>query len=533
MSDIAKRDQNFVTTLLAVSSVDGVSPVDLWADPVTHRLLVDSAAGSITIGAAVTGATNGLPLYVTAGVLAQPADPGADRIWFWDDSAGAMEWLTAGTGLTISGTTITATGTVAGSNTQVQFNNSSAFGASANLTWVSPALTIGVAGSTTGQLKLTGATSGTVTINTATAAGTWTLQLPANDGDSGQVLSTDGNGVTSWVSTGGVPTTITVANEATDTSCYPLFVTSPTGDLAPKTNGGFIFNSSTNVLTVSRTDNGAVGAGILLQQISTSPATNDVVGTLDFYGRDSAAGLELYSRIYSAIVDPTATEEDGKLVFSVVTAGSASVDALELIGSSLYPTNDDSVALGTTAKRFSDLFLAEGGVLNWDNGDVTLTQSGNSLTLAGGDLVLSENTSIALDPAGSADGKYTGITVTGTAGATLAFGDLIYLAVADSRWELADADAAATAGGVMMGMCVLAAAADGSATTILLQGIIRADAKFPALTVGAAVYVGETAGAIQVAIPTGADNIIRVVGFALTADEIYFNPSQDWQVTVA
>jgi len=85
----------------------------------------------------------------------------------------------------------------------------------------------------------------------------------------------------------------------------------------------------------------------------------------------------------------------------------------------------------------------------------------------------------------------------------------------------------------MMGMCVLAAAADGSATTMLLLGQIRADAKFPALTIGAPIYVGETAGAIQVAIPTGADNVIRVVGFALTADEIYFNPSQDNQVTVA
>lgn len=38
------------------------------------------------------------------------ADPNADRIMFWDDSAGQVDWLTAGTGLTITGTTITATG---------------------------------------------------------------------------------------------------------------------------------------------------------------------------------------------------------------------------------------------------------------------------------------------------------------------------------------------------------------------------------------------------------------------------------------
>jgi hypothetical protein len=162
--------------------------------------------------------------------------------------------------------------------------------------------------------------------------------------------------------------------------------------------------------------------------------------------------------------------------------------------------------------------------------DAKLPLAGGTLT---GNITLGENTSIDLDPAGSADGKYSGICITGTAGAALSFGQLIYLAVADSRWELADADATATAGTPLLGMCVLAAGADGNATKILLQGTIRADAQFPALTVGAPAYVGETAGAIQTAIPTGADNVIRVVGFALTADEIYFSPSSDHQVTVA
>jgi len=165
------------------------------------------------------------------------------------------------------------------------------------------------------------------------------------------------------------------------------------------------------------------------------------------------------------------------------------------------------------------------------------TQNANNVAITGGtmsgNITLGENASLDLDPAGSADGKYSGICITGTAGATLAFGDLCYLAVADSRWELADADAAATAGTRLLGMCVLAAAADGNATKMLMHGQIRADAKFPALTIGAPAYVGETAGAIQTAIPTGADNIIRVVGRALTADELYFCPSQDHQVTVA
>lgn len=142
-------------------------------------------------------------------------------------------------------------------------------------------------------------------------------------------------------------------------------------------------------------------------------------------------------------------------------------------------------------------------------------------------IALSENTSIELDPAGSADGTFSGTTVTGIAGTTLAFGDLVYLAAADSRWELADADAASTSGDVMLGM-VVQAAADGAPTKILLDGIIRADAAFPTLTISAQVYVSITAGDIQVTQPSGTDDVIRVVGRALTANEIRFNPSEDY-----
>ena len=41
----AKRDNNHVPTLIAVSNVDGETPVVLWADPTTHRLLVSSDGG--------------------------------------------------------------------------------------------------------------------------------------------------------------------------------------------------------------------------------------------------------------------------------------------------------------------------------------------------------------------------------------------------------------------------------------------------------------------------------------------------------
>lgn len=43
------------------------------------------------------------------GTGASLADPGADSIMFWDDSGGGVDWLTIGSGLLITGTTLAAT----------------------------------------------------------------------------------------------------------------------------------------------------------------------------------------------------------------------------------------------------------------------------------------------------------------------------------------------------------------------------------------------------------------------------------------
>jgi len=179
---------------------------------------------------------------------------------------------------------------------------------------------------------------------------------------------------------------------------------------------------------------------------------------------------------------------------------------------------------------FTDLEITNSPTVNGTSiASIYLALAGGTMS---GNITLGENTSIILDSALSADGKYTGIVRAGTAGATLAFGDLVYLAAADSRWELADANAASTAGDVILGICVLAATGDGEPTTILLYGNVRADAAFPALTIGAPAYVSTTAGDIQTAQPSGTDDVIRRVGFALTADELLFNPSNDYIVHV-
>ena len=180
---------------------------------------------------------------------------------------------------------------------------------------------------------------------------------------------------------------------------------------------------------------------------------------------------------------------------------------------------DDNTPIALTVGEQTIVGRITGGVI----AALTVAQ----LQTLWGSAALPENVEILLTAALSADGKWSGITEGGTAGAILAFGDLVYLQTVDSKWELANADNAAAGCSFKLGICVLAAA-ENAATKVLLYGKVRADAAFPALTIGAPVYMAIVAGDIQVAAPTATTDVVRVVGYGNTADELYFNPSQDW-----
>jgi hypothetical protein len=82
-----------------------------------HALTDANITGVLPIAQIPTGTTGttvalGNHTHTPSAIGAIPsfADPNADRIVFWDDSAGAYAPLTVGTGLTITGTTLDATG---------------------------------------------------------------------------------------------------------------------------------------------------------------------------------------------------------------------------------------------------------------------------------------------------------------------------------------------------------------------------------------------------------------------------------------
>jgi len=145
-----------------------------------------------------------------------------------------------------------------------------------------------------------------------------------------------------------------------------------------------------------------------------------------------------------------------------------------------------------------------------------------------GDIQLGE-TDIKLDAVLSADEKWSGITEAGTAGIALVVGKVCYLA-STGKWLPNDGilDGTDTGFKLQLGICTLAASAD-AATEMLTYGKVRS-AAFPTFTVGASVYLSDTAGDLVVAQPSTTNFAIRVVGYAISATDLLFNPSNDYIV---
>jgi hypothetical protein len=86
-----------------------------------------------------------------------------------------------------------------------------------------------------------------------------------------------------------------------------------------------------------------------------------------------------------------------------IAAGSADV---KITASNVIPATNDGSALGVSGTAWSDLFLASGSVVDFHAGDVTLTHSSNTLTVAGGTLATAALTAAGTVTVGVDDTGY-------------------------------------------------------------------------------------------------------------------------------
>lgn len=218
---------------------------------------------------------------------------------------------------------------------------------------------------------------------------------------------------------------------------------------------------------------------------------------------------------------------------SLIASSSFSVAGQATVSGSLVASSSASVAGGltvtgavtATASLTASSSASVAGKLTAGSATVTGSLAASSSASIAEHLTL---TKAAWISGSLADGYYSGMGEKGTAGATLIVGDLCYFSTADSRWELADASTEATCK-QKLGICVLAAASDGSTTALLRWGNVRADAAFPTLTVGYPVFVSITAGDItSTGSPTATGEIMRRIGTANTANELALEISNDY-----
>ncbi len=289
------------------------------------------------------------------------ADPNADRIIFWDDSAGAFTYLTPGTGLTITGTTIDVT---SGFSPPVAIDEGVIF------TWAdSPAESlmrfsgdrwIFSADAISFEVQASTPTTGksTLEITSAMEEGTPFESIGIRNITTGNFLDLNGRDgsiqVRNFGHIRGNPDTI---------GFQISFETLVTNDI----------KTGLEILATCVDDTEA-GFGTDLTFVLDNDGSSDVdAGKMECYWTDPTDGAEYAALWLSARTDG--------VMRHIAQVASNNV--------SPSPDFHNALPLGiANTNEWSDLFLGSGAVVGFNNGDVTITHSADLLTVAGGDLAV-------------------------------------------------------------------------------------------------------------------------------------------------
>tara|TARA_R110000824_G_scaffold210891_1_gene396752 strand:+ start:1378 stop:2169 length:792 start_codon:yes stop_codon:yes gene_type:complete len=164
--------------------------------------------------------------------------------------------------------------------------------------------------------------------------------------------------------------------------------------------------------------------------------------------------------------------------------------------------------------------VGDHNVLIAQNDTTELTINDSGVTVAG-NLTLAGNAHFDSTPG---DNDLSGITATFTAGQSLNRGDVVYFKASDSKLWKADADTAAEMPVVAMAGADISADAAG---VFLFQGFLEDNGTFPTYTVGGTLYAPETEGPPTQTAPSTTGDLVQVLGWAITSQLVYFNPSND------
>ena len=190
-------------------------------------------------------------------------------------------------------------------------------------------------------------------------------------------VNTSGNQDTSG--TAAVATTVTVADESSDTTCFPLFATAATGDLGPKSGSNLTFNSSSGALTASSF------VGDLTGDVTGNADTATVATTVTITDNENTAENNVI--IFAAGADQDGgnlgLESDGNLLYTP-SSGTVTATAFagNLTGNVTGNTSGSSGSCTGNAATATALATARNinGVSFDGTANITVTAAGSTLS---------------------------------------------------------------------------------------------------------------------------------------------------------
>jgi len=299
------------------------------------------------------------------------------------------------------------------------------------------------------------------------------------------------------------------------------------------------------VVEIRNSNASTTGEPILLfNRSDTSAEADDMkLGQIQFVGVDAGNATTYYAQIKADATDVTAGDEGGVLKFVMMAGGTGGTAAL----ATLFTIGGEDVANSTPcAVVVNDQGIDCDFRVESDDNTHMLFVDGNDNTVAVGGIDATNHKdgfAVFNDFNGTtfestlADGHFgSGEVLRYSPGAddTLTAGQLYFLHT-DGTWDSTDADAVATGASQMLGVGL-----GGSARTVgaLIKGFIR----IPSTEIlnlpgsgacdGLPLYVSTTAGHFDFTAPSGSDDFVRIVGYAIDDDSsdvlVYFDPDKTW-----
>lgn len=289
-------------------------------------------------------------------------------------------------------------------------------------------------------------------------------------------------------------------------------------------------NTAARHVAVTVSDSAEIDFTLTGQQISASI----VASSIDESKLDASvnASLDLADSSVQPSTAPILTGTN----FSGVPGGSLTDDSITEVklDCTNAPTDNyilsyDSVSGGFTwveqTSGFTDPMTTRGDIIIRDATNTTnrlgIGTTGQVLTSDGTDVSWGNKLANVVDDTtpelgGDLDLNSNGMKLTSqTVGGSN--GDLVYLSGANT-WSQTDADAESTSNG-MLGIRI-------SATEVLIKGVYTTTG----LTAASTYYVSTTAGGITTTAPSATGDVVRIVGYALSTTELFFDPDKSYVV---